>query len=614
MIRLNSRKSKLVFRKGFSPIATLLVVGLLALVLSVASPLLAQSNPTGVESILSLTVLPSPVTAGSTVSVIWDADVVDTGTVTFQVYVPSDWYSEADWETGNGVTVNTATGAAYTVASCPNLTIGGVPTYCARYSATDVGDITEYFELSFTVNAGATAGSSRPVRASNPVGSGGPPNASTIYVTVAGAPSTRYIGDTGCGGDTPCDTGAGALQTAVTALPASGGTIYVYGAHDSNGADIGTKNITLRPVDSGSSLNGLRTGCAGTLVELNSSGNLTVNGLTIVGEGSINASNTCFVGVGVTGSGNLTVQNGATFEGWYGNGSDGGYGVSVTGGSGTHSMSGATFEDNATGLNVEAATTTVSNSTFEANSDGSVMANFPGGALIIENSTLSNTDPGYGLFQYAGTVILRGNTFTGNSDYAFINGGGTMTAYANNVTGNNDGGYQASVDAAAEAAKNWWGSFSDPAVGPTSDGSNSYGDGWARRLGAPVDSWTAGNNSVTLGNAGLTGSGRAVIISHGRGSAYAPFANGIPPYVNRVCSDFYDFYALDNPTAWTVRLPIDTSAECVSNVRNYEIAFTIDPASYDTACASSNNSGCWNGLMKVISLSLAVICLSLGWI
>jgi len=392
------------------------------------------------------------------------------------------------------------------------------------------------------------------------------------------------VGNADCGGNTPCDTGIGALQTAVNALPASGGTIYVYGAHDSSGAAIGTKNITLRPVDSSASLNGA---CAGSLVELDDSGNLTVNGLAVIGEGDPGTS--CFIGVEVTGTGNLTVQNGATFEGWYGDGFYAAYGVSISGGSGTHSISSATFADNATGLNVEAGTTTVSNSVFEANSDGGVMID--GGTLTIENSNLSN-NLSYGLFQYAGTVTLRGNAFNGNSYYAFVNGGGTMTAFANNITGNNDGDYQAYIASTATVAKNWWGSFSDPNVGP-SDGSSSYADGWDRRLGAPVDSWVAGTNSVVLGDARLSGSGDAVIISFGRGSSSAPFGNGIPPYVNRSCSDYYDFYALDNPTGWTVTLPVDTSTACITNVRNYEVAFTIDPANYDAACSTSNNPACW---------------------
>jgi hypothetical protein len=289
------------------------------------------------------------------------------------------------------------------------------------------------------------------------------------------------------------------------------------------------------------------------------------------------------------------VQNGAAFQGWFGDGFSAGYGVSIDG-AGTHAINNATFSGNATGLDVEAGTTTVNSSTFTGNSDGAVMVTGVAPALTIQNSALNATAPGYGLFQYSGNVTLRGNTFSNNNDYAFVNNGGTMTAYANNITDNNGSGYQAYVTSLAGAAKNWWGDDQNPGVGPT-DGSGSYADGWSRRLGAAVSDWSAGANSTTLGSAALSGgTGTAVIIDFGRGSLNAPFGVGVPPFVNQVCSNYYDFYVLPGGSgSWTVFLPIDLSLSgCQTNVLFAEVAYTIDPASYNTECTTSTSLACWD--------------------
>ena len=189
----------------------------------------------------------------------WDADLSGTGPVTFRAYIPADWYNSASWKAGTGVSLVQASGLTYAVSSCADTTIAGISVICAQYSAaTNSGETLESLTLSFTLSNSAVTGASRPVRVTQSSGSGGPPNVSTVYVTVAGAPSIRYVGTSDCGGNSPCNTGPTALADAIAALPAAGGTIYVYGAYAANEAALGAKNVILRPVDSGSSLNGLR--------------------------------------------------------------------------------------------------------------------------------------------------------------------------------------------------------------------------------------------------------------------------------------------------------------------------------------------------------------------
>ena len=74
----------------------------------------------------------------------------------------------------------------------------------------------------------------------------------------------------------------------------------------------------------------------------------------------------------------------------------------------------------------------------------------------------------------------------------------------------------------------------------------------------------------------------------------APFGVGVPPFVNRVCSDYYDFYVLGSGN-WTVGLPIDISITgCQTNVLFNELAYSITPGTYDTQCTTSTNTACWD--------------------
>ncbi len=190
--------------------------------------------------------------------------------------------------------------------------------------------------------------------------------------------------------------------------------------------------------------------------------------------------------------------------------------------------------------------------------------------MTIKNNTISsNGDDGVDV--NGGTVTIGGNTITNNAGYGIERNGGTVNAYANNFTDNNGGSsFQALANTKASSAKNWWGSYSNPNLGPTSDGTSSYTDGWNARLGADVASWKDGTGFVMLNGAWMwQGSGTAIIIDMGRGSANAPFGHGVSPYVDQACSSFFDFYDLDGGTgSWTLYLPIDNTTACNTKVRD----------------------------------------------
>jgi len=510
----------------------------------------AQRDLSGIESVTFLNVSPYPATAGSTINISWDAEIEDSGPVTFNVYIPSDWYSQANWQAGTGVTQTAGSEHSYTAAACPSVTINSVPMHCASYSLTDTGTTTESMTLSFTLRSTATPGASRPVRVTNPQGSAGTPNIGTFYMKVDPVPDVRYVANdvASCGAHSPCDHGPDAMNDAVQALPASGGTIRVVGVHETRGVVVSGKDVTFEPAGAAATIASSNTGsgCHTTfdsLIEVQDGAAVTIRNLTLIGETDSDCGD-YGVRIGCDScSSNLWVE-GSTFSDFpiYGI-------VTTVGASGT-----------------------IQNSRFLENQHGISVGN-------------------------ASNFTIRGNQFENNLVYGVLQlaANSTLAMYANNFSGNNTGNFQAAVRHLSAAAKNWWGSYSDPLVGPHLTGDyNSYTEGWNHRLGAPVKEWAAGEDNVVLGDAALNGSGRGVIINLGRDAANPPFGVGIAPHVEQLCSDYYDFYALDNPNSWTASLPIDSSTACDDNVRYPEVAYMIEPGSYDTDCTAADDLACWD--------------------
>ncbi len=222
--------------------------------------------------------------------------------------------------------------------------------------------------------------------------------------------------------------------------------------------------------------------------------------------------------------------------------------------------------------NVSAAFT---NNQINNNTDGIRLESQTGYTLSViaaQNAISGNTNAVNLIGVGTANALIKGNTIVTNTT-VFSQSDGVLTAYANNITNFTTG--VITTGGTYNIRHNWWGKYSDPAP------SGVNATDWQARLGAPVDTWADGNNGTALGNANLNGgTGTAVIVSHGRIAANAPFGNAIAPYL---CSDYYDFFTANASGTWTVTVPIDNTADCNSQVRDPGKVFWIpyplpDPA------------------------------------
>lgn len=197
----------------------------------------------------------------------------------------------------------------------------------------------------------------------------------------------------------------------------------------------------------------------------------------------------------------------------------------------------------------------------------------------------------------AGNVTLKGLNLTNAPTVFNRTGVGTLTAYANNITA-----FTIAYTGAGTPAigHNFWGTSDPLAVAPSGI---SVGE-WAKRLGAPRVTWAEGVGSAMLITASLSGgTGTAVIVSHGRGLANAPFGNGLTPYANQMCSDYYDVFTIGGSGTWTGQVPVDNTANCNTNTLNARKIFWI--TSTLSACSPASSTGCW-GLVPTTSLTVNI--------
>ncbi len=219
--------------------------------------------------------------------------------------------------------------------------------------------------------------------------------------------------------------------------------------------------------------------------------------------------------------------------------------------------------------------------------DKNIICSTPTVSAILQSTagaTLSWTSGTAIDVQASGECSVKGLNLTGATTI-FNQSGGTLDAYANNISSYSNA--YSSSGGTATLGQNYWGTndptASDPGL-PTGD--------WGKRLGAAVSSWSEGDNSTSLGSAGLNGgTGTAVIVNHGRGLSNAPFGNGTAGHGDDTCSDYYDFFVRLASGTWTVQVPVDDNSNCNTNTLAAGALFRITDVS---ECAPASNTACWD--------------------
>ncbi len=185
-------------------------------------------------------------------------------------------------------------------------------------------------------------------------------------------------------------------------------------------------------------------------------------------------------------------------------------------------------------------------------------------------------------------LTLKGLALDGGAAANVFNqvGAGVVTAYANNI-GNYASAY--SGGGAPAIGHNFWGSKDAAETAPTGMPAGE----WPKRLGSTVATWAdSSTGSVSLGGTSLSGgAGTVAIVGFGRGTANAPFDNGISGHVDAMCSEFYDAFTVGGTGPWTLVLPVDAApAGCVTNTLNQNRLFKITDV---TQCTPAD-AECWD--------------------
>ena len=234
--------------------------------------------------------------------------------------------------------------------------------------------------------------------------------------------------------------------------------------------------------------------------------------------------------------------------------------------------------------NTSASLTSAGNNTISIDDGTVVIKDF---AVIAGGTTAAINVNG-------GIVTVKGNAIDANSSVAFNCLGGSLNAYANNLS--NLGTAKNGSACTANLAHNWWGTY---------DGSGPIGLGsdWDARLGNLVESYSDGylsvpGGNVTLGGASMGGgTGTAIIVSHGKD--YPPFGNGIAKYINSMCGIYFDFFVRGGSGNWNVVMPVDNNPECTANVLNQHAVFKITNIA---DCAMLGDPACWDPVTVGVSI------------
>ncbi len=481
-----------------------LLTVLIALALMLSLTGLVAAAPSIVSG---FTITPSTAYAGNTVTFRVDFSVAlaDLGTTNAFCF----YYQDASYDPPFGALSNITSNLGDTYIPTLQTTAGGLTTSCAaiatykvlEYATADPSDFTDggdWIAFNFTVPAGATTQTFRLRQRSNATTTVGVFNA-TLTVQTLG--NQIYVANdaTGCGSNTPCLTGPGALNIALDNV-ADPGDVFVLGDYlmsPGSTADLTTAKAVAVSGVGGASVNMAAGTCSGAAI-VNNGGTLTIQNLTLDG--------TC-----ASGSRTAAVRNDA-------------------------------------------------------------------GTLNVKNVTIRDfSGSGIGVAAAGGTSVVEGGNFY-NNNVALDGNGGTLYAFANNVSTNTSLNASTNIGADDNVKCNYWNSYN-----VTGAGAGQY----AQRLGASVSTYIEGAGALTLGRADLSaGTGNRVIVDMGRSTP--PFNNGTVLGLGAQTSDFFAFcLSRDGSSMGTITVTSDAVAAGANGHRLYRIDDT-------TECSPSTNNLCWD--------------------
>lgn len=259
---------------------------------------------------------------------------------------------------------------------------------------------------------------------------------------------------------------------------------------------------------------------------------------------------------------------------------------------------------NGGGFHVARGLAMVDNITMRGNSadnrGGATMVRDASGQITITNSLLDGNVPDTIGTRIGGSRLtaIMGSTIM-NSPVPFDKltaTSSTIWAYANNVMSYTEG-ISGTVRNADYFRHNWWG---EGATALTVGNADAFD----YRLGAPMVDWSNQGTLADTGNARLAmitpqaGTGRGVIVTHGRGTDAVPFDKELYP---TICSDYYDFFVFGGSagSTWDVTVPVDSTAGCEMNtaggtaLTNQLLMFVLTGSNApDTSCTVIPNT-CW---------------------
>lgn len=201
------------------------------------------------------------------------------------------------------------------------------------------------------------------------------------------------------------------------------------------------------------------------------------------------------------------------------------------------------------------------------------------GTTFIRNVTVRDFagSGNAGVTVQSGRVEVQGSAFANN--YTALDGaGGTLYAFANNVSTNTGSQAATGIGSGDNVTCNYWGSV-------PIDNSTQY----AERLGSPVVAYEQGSGSLTLGSATVADNGGSqVLISLGRSTSNPPFNNGTVEGLGALASDFF---AACGTRTTTDAGAISVTADAMTPGSDGFRLFSIEDPSQ---CSPSDNTDCWD--------------------